>query len=154
VVFACRSKTPRADVARRAVERATAEAGLSAHVRHVGEVDDFHDLLAASTCVAFPVDDLYGKVDLPLVLLEALAMGIPTVVASGGPLIEIGAVRVVPPQDPVALALEIKRIVKDPAVAHSIAKEGKAMHARRFAPAVVARQHDDLYRSLLVGYGP
>src|SRR5262249_47465964 len=71
LVFACRKKTPHADEAERRLREDLAPFGD--RVRFVGEVRHLPDLLAVSTVVAFPVDDLYGKVDLPIALLEAMA---------------------------------------------------------------------------------
>ncbi|CAN5182214.1 hypothetical protein BH09MYX1_BH09MYX1_37270 [soil metagenome] len=141
VVFACRPKTPRAAVALRALKDELAS--IAEYVRYLGEVPDMGLVLAAADVVVFPVDDLYGKVDLPLVLLEALALRKHIVVADGGPLPEIGAVRVIPPRDPQALADATCALLEEDALAHT---EGirQAWHDR-FRPEVVAAAHDALY---------
>jgi phosphatidylinositol alpha-1,6-mannosyltransferase len=80
VVFAYRNKTPSA-------------AGRAAHLKQVlqgqrvrvtDRVTDMHALVAAASIVIFPVDDLWGKVDQPIVLLEALALGSAGVVGGCG----------------------------------------------------------------------
>jgi phosphatidylinositol alpha-1,6-mannosyltransferase len=91
VVFAYRNKTPTAAV--RAAELRRALSG--ARVRITDQVRSMHALLAASEIVIFPVDDLWGKVDQPIVLLEALALGIPCLVLDQGPLRDVvGAAKV------------------------------------------------------------
>ena len=106
-------------------------------------------LLAVSSVVAFPVDDLYGKVDLPLVLLEALALGVPIVAARGGPLEALSSASFVDPEDDAALAVEVARFLLEPAAAHAAASAGAALFAARFAPRVAAAAYDDLYAEAL-----
>jgi phosphatidylinositol alpha-1,6-mannosyltransferase len=145
VVFACRAKTAKSAGARALVEGDLRAAGLLDRTVHAGEVDDMAALLAASTVVAFPVDDLYGKVDVPLVLLEALALGIPVVAARGGPLETISAARFVDPEDDAALAAEVTRFLTDTAAAAEAAKRGRALYDSRFSPRVVAAAYEELY---------
>jgi phosphatidylinositol alpha-1,6-mannosyltransferase len=148
-VFACRAKTPRAGEARVELSATIEAAGLAQRVRHVGEVDDMAALLAASTVVAFPVDDLYGKVDLPLVLLEALALGVPLVLTRGGPLETITAARFVDQADAAGLAVALAGLLARDEDARALAGRGKELYAKRFTPPVVAAQYDDLYEELL-----
>jgi glycosyltransferase involved in cell wall biosynthesis len=50
----------------------------------------------------------------PSIALEALAAGVPVVASAVGGLRELAAVRLVPPDDPVALAREVDRVLADP----------------------------------------
>ena len=147
VVFACRPKTSEAAGARARIERELAEDELAQYTRHVGEVAELAPLLAAATAVVFPVDDLYGKVDIPLVLLEAMAMGVPLVVARGGPLEALAAAaRYVDPGDAEALAREVLAIVRDErGLAGELAAYARAAWSERYRPEVVAAAYDDLY---------
>jgi phosphatidylinositol alpha-1,6-mannosyltransferase len=106
-------------------------------------------LLAAARVVAFPVDDLYGKVDVPLVLLEAMALGIPVIVARGGPLEALSCAPQVEPGDSAALAAECTKLLTDSRLAEESVDAGKALYAARFSPKVVAAAYDDLYGELL-----
>ncbi len=56
----------------------------------LGEVSDMPTLLASVDVVALPATDLTGKVDLPLVLLEAMQAGRPIVVSDAAALPELG----------------------------------------------------------------
>ena len=107
---------------------------------------DLPALLATALAVMFPVDNLYGKVDLPLVLLEAMALGTPIVAASGGPLEELEAVRLVAPQDPAALSENVLELLANPVAARTQAKHAQSVYAARFSPAVVAAAYDAVYR--------
>ena len=149
VVFACRAKTPRSAVAREAIARDLRAAGLLERTRDAGEVSDMPALLAASSVVAFPVDDLYGKVDVPLVLLEALALGVPVVAARGGPLEALASARFVDPEDDAALAAEVARFLLEPAAARDAAAQGASLFAARFTPRAAAAAYDDLYAEAL-----
>ena len=149
VVFACRAKTPKSADARAVIERDLRAAGLLDRTRHAGEVDDMPALLAVSSAVAFPVDDLYGKVDIPLVLLEALALGIPIVAARGGPLEALTSARFVDPEDDAALARELTLFLTEPRAAGDAAAHGVSLFTSRFTPSVVAAAYDDLYAEAL-----
>jgi glycosyltransferase involved in cell wall biosynthesis len=145
VVFACRPKTARSADAKAQIMTILADDKVAECTRHVGELDGLATLLSIASVVAFPVDDLYGKVDLPLALLEALALGVPLVLARGGPLEEIAAARFVPPRDAVAVAHEVTELLRSPA---ELPDHGRALYLGRFRPGIVAAQYDDLYDHL------
>jgi phosphatidylinositol alpha-1,6-mannosyltransferase len=154
VVFACRAKTSGAGAAHAACLAEVKSLGLEDRVLHVGEIDDLHALLGAARAVAFPVDDLYGKVDVPLVVLEALALGVPLVLARGGPLESVTTARFVEPRDPGALARELIELLRMPE--ESMLREGERArreHDARFSPRVVAAAYDALYAELLAQAG-
>lgn len=144
-VFACRAKG--ADVAAYDTGLRAALRGLDDYVRFAGSVEDMHGLLAAADVVAFPVDDLYGKIDLPIVLLESMALGTPIVVASDGPLEELPAMQVAP-RDASALAAAIIELCRDPAAHAKWSELGKETWRRRHTPEIVAAQHDAMYVEL------
>jgi phosphatidylinositol alpha-1,6-mannosyltransferase len=144
VVFACRMKTPRAAQARRAIEVSSKK--HAEYMIHTGDVDDMQALIAATSVVAFPVDDLYGKVDVPLVLLEALALGVPIVVARGGPLEAISTARFVEPHDAAGLAKNVLELLREGPEA---GRAGVRLWEERFTPERVAAAHDDLYDEAL-----
>ncbi|HEY2365998.1 MAG TPA: glycosyltransferase family 4 protein [Polyangiaceae bacterium] len=144
-VFACRKKG--ADTSPYEAGLREALRGLEAYVRIVGDVPDMHGLLAAADIVAFPVDDLYGKVDLPIVLLEAMALRKPLVLVSDGPLEELPG-KIVPPRDHVALAEAIVELCRDEDARRDLGELGRARWEQRHTPEVVAAQHDALYVEL------
>lgn len=148
VVYACRKKTAAAGEAQARVERKNAALGVSNRTRHLGEIDDMGALLAIATVIVFPVDDLYGKVDLPLVLLEAMALGVPIVVAGGGPLDALAFAPKVAPGDADALAEQTLVLLQDGARRRALAEEGKNMYDACFTPAAVADAYDELYLEL------
>lgn len=143
-VFACRTKNE----ASRKVQAAIAQrfGAATARVKVLGNVTDMHALLAGSESVVFPVDDLYGKVDLPLVLLEALAVGVPMVVAGGGPLEEIKSARLVASAYDVAeFVRHVKELAKSPGARETEGARGREEHQWRFRPEVSAAAYMRLY---------
>lgn len=148
VVFACRAKTPRARACEDAL-RADLPVVLQDRVHFAGTVADLPALLAGAFVILFPVDDLYGKVDLPLVLLESLSLGVPLLVATGGPLTEIEAALQVRAGEAHALVDEVARLACDPLLHAQTAERGQAEYLARFTPEVVARAYGDLYRKLV-----
>lgn len=147
-VYACRKKTAAAEDAQRRVEGELSARGATARVKHLGEVADMGELLAIADVVAFPVDDLYGKVDLPLVLLEAMALGLPIVVAHGGPLEALDFARFVDPGDGGALASHLVELLEDPEAARRLGDAGRHAYLTRYTPKAVAARYDALYDEL------
>jgi glycosyltransferase involved in cell wall biosynthesis len=74
---------------------------------------------------------------LPLVILEALARGIPVVTTPVGAipdhLVHEETALLVPPGDPDALAAAIARLLADPALARRLSENGRALHRARFS---------------------
>jgi phosphatidylinositol alpha-1,6-mannosyltransferase len=129
VVFAYRDKTPVAQGVAGDLLR-----GLNPkRVRVVREAPDILSLIRTSAAVMFPVDDLYGKVDLPIVLLEAMALGTPIVTYNQGPLADLDGVEVVSVGDPLALADAAVSLIDD----HG--RRGRCIEAQRLG---VERRHD------------
>ncbi len=151
-VFACRPKGPASAEAQRRIQAMLAAMGTQGQVRMLGEVDRMLDLLAASDLCVLPAESLYAKMDLPLVLLEALALGVPLVVSDRPPLSELLQDDVglaVPPQDPGALARAVCRILGDPGRKRALAENARAAAEARYDIRRVSRQHEALYDDLL-----
>ncbi len=153
IVFACRKKTPLAEGAEREVQRLIAKAGedVARRTLHLGEVKDMADLLAVATLVVFPVDDLYGKVDLPLVLLEAMALGVPIVVAEGGPLESLAFAPRVRAGDGQGLADVVLPLLWEDDARAVLGQAGRAAYEATYTPFAVARAYDRIYAELVSG---
>jgi glycosyltransferase involved in cell wall biosynthesis len=145
VVFAYRNKTPRA--AERAAELRRLLAGR--RVCFTDNVKSMHALLCAASIVIFPVDDLWGKVDQPIVLLEALALGTPCVVLDQGPLRDVvGAVKM-PTIDAGAWLKTIVGLVSNQDARARVIAEGRRAATDVYASGVVARAYEAIYLQAL-----
>jgi len=141
VVFAYRNKT--AGAAGRAAE--LKQMLQSERVRITDRVTNMHALLAASSIVIFPVDDLWGKVDQPIVLLEAMSLGVPCAVLDQGPLRDVeGAVKVATIDASEWLAAIAALVSETPARARAI-EAGRAAASTVYASGVVARAYEAIY---------
>lgn len=148
-VVAARPKTPRAHEARRALE---AEArSLGAKVTWLGEIDDIHAVTAGASVVTLAVDTLHAKMDLPLVLLEAMALRVPVVVSSGSAaeeLVPSGGALAVPPSSPESLREAVAAVTSDAARAASMGVDGARWVAERCAPDAVAGAYEAVWDEL------
>ena len=145
VILACRPKTPRA---RGIEEQLRAQlAPLGDRVVFAGQVPSLPALLAASRAVLFPVDDLYGKVDLPLSLLEAQALGVPVIALQEGPLRELeGAI---PLRTTDQLAEVCSALLRDEGSWRQHSEAGAAAVRKNHDPTRIAAAYEELYRRLV-----
>jgi phosphatidylinositol alpha-1,6-mannosyltransferase len=143
-VFAYRKKTPRAaEIAAKLSARLP-----PAHTRFVEDTPDILALVAGAAALIFPVDDLWGKVDLPIVLLEAMALGVPVIALDQGPLRDLQGVLKVPNLEVSAWLDAVIRLSNDGAERERVTaaqREALAVHHRA---SVVARAYEDLYLEL------
>jgi phosphatidylinositol alpha-1,6-mannosyltransferase len=143
-VFAYRRKTPRAD---EIAERLRRELD-PASTRLVSELPDLLGLLASATAVLFPVDDLYGKVDLPVVLLEAMVLSVPVVALGVGPLLDLGGAELVPSLDVEAWVERVALLAREPRAREERVEAQRALCLSRCDAAEVARAYEELYFEL------
>lgn len=124
---------------RAAFDARVRELGIGSRVHVVGLLPDFRGVIAASSALLFPALDLReGKLDVPLVVLEALALGVPVGLYDIAPLDEFAfaaAGAVAPSGDRTSLAGMLVALLSDP-VAHGRAgAAGRALAADQFDPA-------------------
>lgn len=145
VVFAYRNKTPTAAVhAQRLRERLPA-----ANVRVLPEFFDIHALIAVATGVLFPVDDLFGKVDIPIVLLEAMQLGTPVISLDSGPLADLQGVLQTAAGDIAALVHHASRLVGEGDFRQACTAMQRDVIERGHRPAHAAARYEAIYDQLL-----
>jgi phosphatidylinositol alpha-1,6-mannosyltransferase len=121
------------------------------------EVPDMPSLLAASTALVMPVERTYAKMDLPLVVLEALHLGVPCILPAVGPLAELaeqGTGLAVDPSSPEELADAMLRFVREPSLGADLGRAALATWREHYSPARVAPRYEELYDELLGARGP
>ncbi len=150
LVMACRAKTPRA-AAVEAELRTWSDRRLGGRVTWVGETPRIHALLGAADVVALPSETLYAKMDYPLVLLEAMSMARPVIVAEGTPAEELatGEAAFATPPEVEAVRAALRALVDDAALAARVGQAGRARVLREHDPRQMARAYEEVYDSLL-----
>jgi len=143
VVFAYRAKTPGAEAH---AERLRARLDPSS-TRVLGSLTDVLALVAGARAVLFPVDDLWGKVDLPIVLLETMVLGVPVLVYDHGPLCDLEGARRIGSLDPEAWLAAVLELEREAPRRELISLGQRAARDRHAAP-VVARAYEELYLEL------
>lgn len=151
-VFACRVKREPSREVEARIRSEVQAMPVAPKVHFLNEVDDMEALVAASTVQVMPVDSLYAKMDIPLVLLESLREGVPIVVADYGPLRELMEHDVglsVPAGSAAALAEAVSTVLKDETRRLEFGQRGREVVARHYSPDVMARKYATLYNDIL-----
>ncbi|MGI4978401.1 MAG: glycosyltransferase family 4 protein [Janthinobacterium lividum] len=116
--------------------------GIGGRVRFEGWVDQ----AGAASCLAEADALVLPSYDegLPLVILEALSLGVPVVCTPVGAIPEVLAdgdtALLVPPGDVAALAGALRRLAGDPALAARLSERGRALYEREFTLPVFAER--------------
>lgn len=137
-------------------EALVAELGVGEKVRFVGGVSDeaLPGLYASADIFVLPANsraEAFGKV-----LLEAMAAGLPCVtteVGTGTSLVVQDGVtgRVVPPQDPEALAAALRPLLADGGLRRRMGEAGRERVLREFTPEQMVERVEAVYRAVLGG---
>ena len=146
LVIACRPKGSDHLRCLAEVERRIEDLGLAARVHRLGRVEWIGDLVAGSRLQLLPATDLTAKMDYPLVLLEGLAAGVPTVVAQGAPFAALAdgkSVMAAPAEDAASLKDACETLLMESAKAAA-----RALYQSRFLPERFAAEVLQHYRAL------
>lgn len=121
--------------------------------KHLGPIsrNELFSWLQKSTALALPsLED-----NCPMVVLEAMAAGIPVVASRVGGVPELVEDQVsgflCEPSEPSQFSVAIERLLQSPSKARGIGQHGRAIALRRFHPSVVAQAHLDVYREMRRG---
>jgi glycosyltransferase involved in cell wall biosynthesis len=91
----------------------------------------------------------------PMVVLEAMAAGVPVIAAKVGglpDLIEEGKTGLFcNPLDPRSISSALETFLRDNSRAHELAKRAKQAAMARFRPEIIAQRHVEIYREVLGG---
>ncbi len=150
IVFACRIKRAASEAIQRDIQREIEP--LGDRVKFINEVEDMPAFVGCADVVMLPSENLFAKMDVPLVLLEAMSQRVPLVLADVPPLdeiIETGAGVGVPPTNPKALASAVTNLLFDDARRASLGESGERAVNDLFLARRMAEQVEDLYDEIL-----
>ncbi|MBE3557388.1 MAG: glycosyltransferase [Firmicutes bacterium] len=126
------------------------EYNLSSDAKWVGPLlheEVYRELAQAQVYILPSVDEPF-----PMSVLEALAVGVPTVVTTNTGISDwlsaYSAAEVVPPRCPEALANAVRKIVDDPAYARQISELGQKFVTERLSLERIIEQLESIYREV------
>jgi phosphatidylinositol alpha-1,6-mannosyltransferase len=143
VLFAYRRKTAASEVAADELRR-----NAPRNARFAATVPDVLAFVASAAAVIFPVDDLYGKVDVPIVLLEAMVLGVPVMVLGHGPLAELAGAEIQSSLEPETWVETLALWLSDEQRREARIAEQRARTLARCSAPTVARAYEDIYLEL------
>jgi len=143
-VFAYRHKTARTQAA---AEKLRGQLDPST-TRMVSSLEDVLSLVGTATAIVFPVDDLWGKVDLPIVLLEAMVLGVPVVVLGDGPLADLEGTVSIPSLEIELWLAALLRLAQDEGERRAVIAAQRASVETRHSARAVATAYENLYLEL------
>ncbi len=152
VVFACRIKRAPSLRIRDAIKRDLKAVGRVGSVRFLEDIPDMPAFIGAADLVLMPAESLYAKMDVPLVLLEALSRGVPVVLSATPPLdelLETGAGVGVPPCDPQALADAVISLIKNRPLREKMGHTGTRAVNTHYCAATMAAAVESVYDEVL-----
>jgi phosphatidylinositol alpha-1,6-mannosyltransferase len=151
LVMACRTKTPSARSRQAALAAEVEAQGHARTVTWLGETARIHELLALADLVTLPTDTLYAKMDLPLVLVEAMSLGRAVLVGEGTPAVELGegdAARAVA-TNAEAVTAATRELLQDHELRRALGARARAAALERYSAERMAREYEKLYDELL-----
>lgn len=150
LIMACRAKTARARERARELRTRVEALGIADRVRFLGETPRIHALLSVADLVTLPTDSLYAKMDLPLVLIEAMSLARPVLVGSGTPGQELaaggGAIAVTTQRDAVSTAT--RAILEDATQRAALGARARQVVSSEYSPEHMASRYEALYDEL------
>ncbi len=152
LVMACRAKTAAARAAEAQLRELASRLGLGPRVRWVGETDRIHDLIGCADVVLLPSETLFAKMDLPMVLIEAMFLARPALVLAGTPAAELaeqGGARAVEHRAD-ALTAAVVELLDGPDARTRLGLRAREVAIERYHPDAMAGAYEALYDELLV----
>ena len=151
LVLACRAKTARAAGVERDLRERAARLGTAPRLVFTGETPHILELAGTADVVVLPSEVAYAKMDYPLVLLEAMALARPVVVAHGTPAAELaeggGALAVAPAAEP--LARTLLELLDDRAARQALGARARESALGEYSRTRMAGAYEQLYDALL-----
>lgn len=151
-IFACRIFNEEDLIRERDTKIKAKELGVSDSIIFLQTYNDMPELIGISDIIIFPALEMYDKMDIPMTLLEALAMEKPIIISDISPLNEIMKSEVgikITPGDQVGLTKAILELLMDDRKRKQMGKSGRKMVLEHFNIKEIVKEYDELYREVL-----
>ena len=134
---------------RKELESQAENAGMAPYIRFLGARSDVPEVLQVVDVFVLPSI----REGLPLVLLEAMAAGVPIVATDVGgsrQAVHDGVTGyLVPSENPAALAQAVCRVLDDESLRRAFSEEGRRRFAEQFTIGQMVERYDEVYRQRL-----
>lgn len=150
-VFACRVKHEDDRLKKVEITERFAAAGILDRIRFTDTYADMPKLYNLADIMAFPVGDMRGKFDVPLVIIEAYACGKPVILSDLPIFREFSSDTIcatVPRGSAEALTESVDALMSDPARREALGREARAFVERSFDLKDTVRRYEDVYASM------
>jgi len=152
LIAACRDKTEATPIYKSRLKHLAEEAGAGDSLILLGRVDNMPALFDSVDFQIFPSDSLYGKMDLPLVLLEGMGRGVPVLLSELPPLAELlpdeRAGRIIAADDAGTWVAAMLQWASDRQLLKSASDAARETVAQEFSRERLGREYETLYREL------
>lgn len=150
LVICHRDKTPQTKKLHGKLVKSIEAAGWKDRVHFVEPQPDLNPLLSAVNFLIMAPDSLYGKMDLPLVILEGMSYGRPAILSDLPSLLEIPdgeeAALTVKVGDAKALGEAMSALAEDKALLKQLGERAKLIVQDRFSTLRLGNDYSNLYR--------
>lgn len=150
-VFACRVKNEADAIKKAWVQKQLQKAGVDQFVVYTDTVPDMPSLYNIADIILFPVENLSGKFDVPLVIIEAYACKKAVILSDLDQFREFSGPNIcvtIPKGDIEVLSNEIDSLMTHPERREVLGKAARAFVEEKFDLQKTAREYSLLYSSL------
>lgn len=150
-VFACRVKNEADARKKEEVKQRFADANILGYITFSDTVSDMPALYNTADIIIFPVSDLNGKFDIPLVIIEAYACGKPVILSDLPAFEEFSNDDIcvtIPKNSSTALIESISNLKEDSSLRSHITHEARLYVEKYFDVRDTAKQYEEIYSSL------
>ncbi len=150
-IFACRVKHDDDALKKNEIKRRFERAGILDHIRFSDTFTDMPKLYNLADVVTFPVNDMRGKFDVPLVIIEAYACGKPVILSDLPIFGEFSGddfCVTIPRGDTVALSEKLAYLKENREAREALGKNARTFVEKNFDLKKTVEEYELLYETL------
>ena len=150
-VFACRVKHDDDQLKKNEITKRFEKAGIISHIRFTDTYTDMPTLYNLADVIVFPINDMRGKFDVPLVIIEAYACGKPVILSDLPIFAEFSNPTIcasIPRGSTEELSNKLAYLKDNQSVRASLGQNARLFVERHFDLKNIAKQYEEVYNSL------